>query len=348
MDWGLGHATRCIPIIRELLLQGCEPWLAGTGIQKEILQSDFPELSFLELEGYNVHYSSSGKLQGLGIMLQAPHIWNKIHKEQKWLQAVHKKYHFQGLISDNRFGLYHPDIRTVFITHQLSIRTGMGGWADRLVHKWNYRFINRFNECWIPDWKGAHNLSGELSHPALIPPHAKYIGPLSRLEPNEPSEKIQLLIILSGPENQRSMLESMLLGQLAELPHSFLMVRGLPSSSPLPRLAKGKIVNNMASKELSKAIAGAELVLCRSGYSSIMDLVKLRKKMILIPTPGQAEQQYLFHLLQDKNMALGSTQENLNLRNIMEKARDFSYQFPVTSPDNLKEIVSNWLSALPH
>ena len=154
-------------------------WLAGEGAQEKILREEFPSLPFLPLKGYRIKYGKSG-LTGK-ILLQVPSILRAIKEENKWLKEQVTKYGFEAVISDNRYGLYHKDIFSVFITHQLYIKSSLGKWTERILQKWNYKFINRFNECWVPDEERENNLAGELSHPVTLPMiPTKYIGPLSR------------------------------------------------------------------------------------------------------------------------------------------------------------------------
>ena len=179
LDWGLGHATRCVPVIRDLLNNHCEVWLAGEEMQEKLLREEFPSLSFLPLKGYRIKYGKSG-FTGK-ILLQVPSILSSIKEENKWLKEQVVKYGFEAVISDNRYGLYHKNIFSVFITHQLYIKSSLGKWSEKMLQKWNYKFINRFNECWIPDKEGENNLAGELSHPEKLPSiPTTYIGPLSR------------------------------------------------------------------------------------------------------------------------------------------------------------------------
>ena len=190
LDWGLGHATRCVPVISDLLNNDCEVWLAGEGKQEKLLREEFPSLSFLPLKGYRIKYAKNG-LTGK-ILLQIPSILRSIKEENKWLKEQVNKFGFEAVVSDNRYGLYHEKIFSVFITHQLCIKSSLGKWSEKILQQWNYKFINRFHECWVPDEKGENNLAGELSHPVkmpLIP--TKYIGALSRFVQKKDIDGIQ-------------------------------------------------------------------------------------------------------------------------------------------------------------
>ena len=237
LDWGLGHATRCVPVIRDLLNNNCEVWLACEGAQEKLLREEFPFLSFLPLKGYRIKYGKSGLTSK--ILFQVPSILRSIKEENKWLKEQVSKYGFDAVISDNRYGLYHEKIFSIFITHQLCIKSSLGRWSEKLLQHWNYNFINRFRECWVPDEEGENNLAGELSHPVQLPViPTKYIGPLSRFV-RQPADSIgekknideikdHLLIILSGPEPQRTILENRVIDQIVNYPATATIVRGLP------------------------------------------------------------------------------------------------------------------------
>ncbi|TMI85631.1 MAG: glycosyl transferase family 28, partial [Bacteroidetes bacterium] len=106
LDWGLGHATRCIPIIQHLLKADVEVWLAGEGAQEKLLADEFPDLPFLSLHGYRIRYARSAIGLVKNILFQAPKIVKAIRNENKWLAKMIDEHHFDAVISDNRYGLY--------------------------------------------------------------------------------------------------------------------------------------------------------------------------------------------------------------------------------------------------
>jgi len=330
LDWGLGHATRCVPVIRGLLNNHCEVWLAGEGAQEKLLREEFPSLPFLPLKGYRIKYGKSG-LTGK-ILLQVPSILRSIKEENKWLKEQVSKYGFDALISDNRYGLYHEEIFSIFITHQLCIKSSLGKWSEKKLQQWNYKFINRFHECWVPDEERENNLAGELSHPIKLPSIlTKYIGPLSRFSSFASSGdggiKDHLLIILSGPEPQRTILENKVVDQIVNYPATATIVRGLPGEKNIiPSTNTIHFYNHLSSEELNNEAMKAEFIISRSGYSTIMDIAVLKKKSILIPTPGQTEQEYLADHLMKKQIAFCVDQNSFSLLKNIEEARNFEYR----------------------
>ena len=324
LDWGLGHATRCIPIIKELLINKYEVCIAASGDQKMLLKEEFPFLTFVELPGYRVKYDKNRAFTFLKLITSIPKILIRVKEENRWLQRYREKEGVDIVISDNRYGLWHRDLYCILITHQLSIQSRMGGWVDRGIQRWLYRLINRFNACWVPDTPIETGLAGKLSHPAQMPDiPTHYIGLISRMEPLQADETIDLLILLSGPEPQRSILEKTLWEQLRAFKGSFVFVRGLPrGGSPL----NGKnVYDHLPARELNEYLSKARLVVARSGYSTVMDLVRLRKRSILIPTPGQTEQEYLGKYLTSERIALCLAQKGFSLMDALLQAEQFQF-----------------------
>ena len=327
LDWGLGHTTRCMPVINDLLKNDCEVWLAGNEIQEKILRKEFPGLQFLPLDGYNIKYGSAGLRQKL--LLQIPSILKSIKKENKWLDQQVKLHGFEVVISDNRFGLYNQNIHSIFITHQLKIKSDFGKWSERVLQNWNYKFINRFNECWVPDEAGEDNLAGELSHPEKMPEIPfTYIGHLSRFQKiNVEEDKSHLLIIISGPERQRTIFENKIVDSIAHYPGTATIVRGLPAEKNiLPSTNSIRFFNHLSAAELNEEAMRAEFIISRCGYSTIMDIAALKKKSILVPTPGQTEQEYLADHLYKKSFAFTVAQKHFDLLKNFEAAKSFNYK----------------------
>lgn len=351
LDWGLGHATRCIPLIRTLLHHSCEVWLAGEGAQKVLLQSEFPTLPFLDLKGYRVRYSKTRRGLTWKIIRQLPSLQRTIKHEHQWLRNITRQYAFDLVISDNRYGLHHPDIPCILLTHQLAIQSPFGKWSGRVLRNWHYKHIERFRACWVPDWSGQPNLGGNLSHPSAFPSiPVDYIGPLSRFIslPGITVPK-KILVLLSGPEPQRTLFEEKIIAAVAHYPHAATIVRGLPGSDIiLPSSDMIRFYNHLPSALLNQEMAEAELVIARSGYSTIMDLAALQKKAVLVPTPGQTEQEYLAGYLESQQFAPFMTQENFDWNEALQRASHFRYQFPTHQPaNNLPgEVISKTLASL--
>lgn len=343
LDWGLGHATRCVPLIREFLMQGCEVIIAADGKQQLILHEEFPSLQFLQLPGYQVSYGKNANRTFWKLAFQVPRLLSAIREEHKWLEEFLKINRVDLVISDNRFGFYSGKVTSVFITHQLLIKTSLGQFVDKQLQRLNYKRISRFDSCWIPDYDSEINLAGELSHPAILPAvPVSYLGSLSRLPDETGKERsFELLIILSGPEPSRTLFETQLIRELGETEMKTMLIRGLPGSDspdePVPRWVTVK--NYADGKTLAGLIQNAKYILCRSGYSSVMDLLPRSKKCIFIPTPGQPEQIYLASYLQSKHYCLSYPQDQFSLREALHAASSFSPSFFHTAEKPYKEII---------
>lgn len=349
LDWGLGHTTRCIPLIRYLLELDCQVLVGCNETQQELLFQEFgTTVTFLALRGYDVRYGSNKRRTIARLAQQSVKILTRIKEEKRWLEDVLTRYPVDLVLSDNRYGLYSAAVHTVFITHQLHIRTGLGTWADNWLQRRNFSFIARFAACWVPDTAGAASLAGRLAHPVQLPPvPVQYIGPLTRFTPCTGTSVSHLLILLSGPEPQRSIFESMLLDQLAAYPDDVVLVRGLPLAAPLPDApANCTVLNHAPAARLQQLICAATLVIGRCGYTSVMDLLALQKKTILVPTPGQAEQEYLATHLQSQGWALTAAQQGFQLSAALQQAAAFDYQFPVIDASSFKPVMTALIAQL--
>jgi len=347
LDWGLGHATRCIPIINELIRQKCEVIIAADKASFFILKKEFPTTVFLRITGYNVQYSRNKKWLPFKLLLQFPKIIFSVWKEKAWLKKIVNEYQLDAVISDNRFGLYNKKIHCVYITHQLRIKTG-NTFSEKIAQKIHYHFIKKYDSCWVPDFKDS-GLAGELSHQANMPSNVLYTGPLSRFEKIKAVHPTyNILISLSGPEPQRSIFEKMILLQRKNFKKKVLLVRGLPGENiNLPADMKSiEIVNHLPAEKLNIAFQQSEFIISRSGYSTIMDLVKVGKSAILVPTPGQTEQEYLSKYLMEKKYFYSVEQNNFSLETAIQQASSFPFVKPPTDFDDYKKVIEEFVLSL--
>ena len=319
LDWGIGHATRCIPIIRSLITHNYEVIIAADGRPMHLLNTEFPDLEIIRFSGYNIKYPKYLSMS-ISMLLQIPKLLWKIKKENQELSQIIEDYNIDGVISDNRFGLYSNKVPCVFITHQLEIQTP---YFSKKIQAFNYNYINKFNACWVIDNK-ENTLAGKLSNPNILPNNTVYIGPQSRFEFKKTEKKYDLLAIISGPEPQRTILEKGLSKTLKNRKEKSLMVLGKPEIDSTETIANLTIKSHLNSKDLNLKILEADLIICRPGYSTIMDLLKLEKKALFIPTPGQTEQEYLAENLKKKKICYYQKQQNFNLNNAIEESKKYT------------------------
>lgn len=310
LNWGLGHATRCIPIIKELSDQGASVFLASDGRALDLLRKEFPGLPVFKLPEYGIAYTSKSII--LNVLMVLPKLVWAVFKEHKIVREITTEHHIDGIISDNRLGCFSKKIPSIFITHQINliIPSAILQWFSRQL---NYFFIRKYDECWVPDVPNSPNLSGILSHGTPIKA-VTYIGALSRLERRQMDKKFDVIVVLSGPEPQRTNLEKAVLEQAGLLPYQFMIVQGKTETNEQFMVGKNiQVKSSLTSAALNKAILSSDLYIGRTGYSSIMDLAKLNKPALLIPTPGQTEQEYLGHLFSKNGVFHIQSQDELNL-----------------------------------
>ena len=308
LDWGLGHASRIIPLINRLLEQGDNVIIAGSGLSLNLLQQHFPQLKSIEIPSFKMKYSA-GKSQVWAVIKAFPKLIYYSIKEHQALKRIVEEENIDFIISDNRFGLYHKSVPSAYITHQLMIKLPKGyAFMEPMVAYFHRCIINKFTECWVPDFEDCqYSLAGELSHPAKLPKNVKYIGVLSRFSKRREEtflmtngnkgERRNCIAILSGAESQRTIFENELLTSLQNNPsENIILVQGrIEAEQKVSKVGKVTVYNYMSTEQLQEHILKADEIICRSGYSSIMDLYALGKlkNATLIPTPGQSEQEYL-------------------------------------------------------
>lgn len=330
LDWGLGHTTRCVPILKAFKVQGFHLIIAGTSEQIKILQTELPDVDFRTIPGYNINYSSHKLSFFTGIIRQLPRIFKTIAAEKKWVKSVLKNEKIDIIFSDNRPGFYNKTIHSVYMTHQLSIKTGLL-FSDKIATLIHRHFYNKFSECWIPDDSNL-NISGTLSKYNRSDPAKRLIGLLSRFNHLQTEKIYKLAVILSGPEPQRTIFENIILNQIRYFNEPLILVRGLVSSeTAFHGFSENiSIINYASAEKLNKIVNQSEYIICRSGYSSIMDLIKTRSKAILIPTPGQGEQEYLARHLSQKGFFMCSAQRKFDISVLLKNAEKSSLKIPET------------------
>lgn len=318
LDWGLGHATRSIPLIQQLQTEGAEVIIAADLAPLKVLRDTFPELEWVSFPGLEIRYPKSGNM-ALYIASLLPALWKMALQEHAQIEAWVKSLHLDGILSDNRYGAYSHHVPSVFMTHQLFIKgSEFMQWTEPLIRMLNRHMIQKFDACWVPDYAGENNLSGDLSHGKALPlPETHYLGPLSRFTsvgadiPNPESDEI--LVLLSGPEPQRSMLEEKIRQQIRNSDLKALIVRGKPGAAEIPDTENIRSVSHMNTHDLAHAIRNARHIICRAGYSTLMDLYALGRSALIIPTPGQTEQEYLGRRCHAQGLHVHMKQEELQL-----------------------------------
>ena len=325
LNWGIGHAARVIPIIHILLKHGQTVYLASDGDALTFLRREFPDLEYFELPAYDPVYPKGDSGMMGKILFQMPKFSSAISREHSLVERIVKEKRIDIIISDNRYGCYSSRIKSILITHQINIQMpAFFGFLEPFVNFYNWRRIKRFFRVWVPDFRDDRNVTGELSSSNTV--GKRYIGQLSRMKHIENAgHKYDVLVLISGPEPQRTIFENMMRSQLYNYHGSSLLVKGQPTgSSDINTIGRLSEVDFLETKELNLAMEQSEIVVCRSGYSTIMDLAKLGKNAILVPTPGQTEQIYLAKVLFHRGICYYKDQSEFKLSKTVPKTKLYS------------------------
>jgi UDP:flavonoid glycosyltransferase YjiC (YdhE family) len=303
MEWGLGHTVRLVPFISKALVEGHKVILASDGSSLDFLRHRFPSLPWIRFPFYPVRYPANDRFFRK-LIVQVPGILMAIRRNHRQVGEIVSKYNVTRIICDHRYGLYYPGVHSVFITNQLWLKAPHGwSFGEGLVYWFHRKALRRFSEIWIADYEGVPNLSGLLTHPKRLPENARYIGPVSRFENvvaerPEYARQFNVLALVSGPEPQRTLFENLLKARFKRDNTRAIIFRGLPPVSPdeIPAVTEeGTVlmVNHATDGHLAWHILEASEIICRPGNSTLSDLNFFGKSALLVPTPGQTEQEYV-------------------------------------------------------
>lgn len=326
LDWGLGHATRMVPVIELLLKKKARVIIGADNRPLAFLRKRFPACEFVKIPGYQPTYPAKGSMV-VKMIRDFPTMLSAARRSKILLDELVEEMKVDVVISDNRYELSTHKAYCVFITHQLNIQAS--GMANLLIPATRFiinRFIKKYDALWIPDLEHGTSLSGKLSHLPKYPlAETHFIGPMSRFDHQVKSDHthtVDLLILLSGPEPQRSILEQLLYKQAAATPLKVVMLQGKPESDKQETIGNITTIAHLGDKALAQMIQSAGIVISRPGYSTIMDLIHFNKKAIFIPTPGQTEQQYLADRLMKQGFCIAQKQKNFNLQLALEGVKN--------------------------
>jgi uncharacterized protein (TIGR00661 family) len=330
LSWGLGHATRDLPIIRRFLAEGHKVTIASSGRTLELLKHEVPECTFTVLEDYPTPYTKS-RWFVLKFGAFIPRMLRAIRRERINAKALIEREKFDLILSDNRFGVRHKNIPSFFISHQLRFAAPgilfpfqvLGEFFNRLFHRKFLRVI-------VPDVPDEErNLAGILAHHLYWPSKTRYYyaGILSSTRKMDLPEDVDLFITISGPEPQRTELERIVMGQMEALRKMGRVVITLGKPEQLEKSqpeANIEVYGFLKRQEQQEMMNRAKLIVSRSGYTTVMEIVELGKKALYIPTPGQTEQVYLSEYYEKTGLFHSVTQYRLDLARDIPEARQYA------------------------
>ncbi len=319
LEWGLGHAARMIPFAARLRDMGNNIIIGAGDEHLALFRREMPGTELINFPGFKPVYSRLLP-QYLALLVQTPVLLFHIIKEHYRLKQIILDYNIDMVVSDNRFGLWNKKVKCVYITHLPLIPLPplffFFEFIGILLHR---AVIRKYDYCYIPDLPGELNISGRLSHGIKLPGNTRFIGILSRFSETEtkeneiPAKFRHNTVILSGPEPQRGILKKKLSDILKEKELPVIFLEGNPGNQDAPRDSGNLIFNNhLCAAEMKALLIGSEYIITRSGYTTIMELISLNCSALLIPTPGQTEQEYLARYLEEKGWFRSITQKKLS------------------------------------
>lgn len=325
LNWGLGHATRSIPIIRGLLQKGHSVIIVSTGRSLALLQQEFHGVFCIDFPDYGIRYHKTGFGLLPYVLWQLPRIFRRIILEHEKTEQWVNQWGVDVVISDNRYGCFSKKVPSFLITHQLRFQLPRGlQWSAVTSEIFNAYWAKQYRKILVPDVKTWPNLSGALSHSGWISSHViiEYIGLLCSLDvsPKSFEKSIDYLVLISGPEPQRTLFEDIVLAQIQDLKGEKRIVLGKPEET---ETKYPWIFPHVPRKTLAKWMRSAKWVIARSGYSTLMELLALDKDAVLVPTPGQPEQMYLAKHVKESNLFYTVTQQRFDLTQNLEEAKKF-------------------------
>ncbi len=323
LDWGLGHASRCIPIIKELQSRNCEVFIASSGRALKLLQKEFPQLTSFELEGYDPQYPQ-GDSMVWKMAFQLPKFLKVISSEQFQTERIVSQHKIDAIISDNRYGCFSRRVKSIIITHQLNIQMPKWWkWMQPQVNNYNYKKLKQFSECWVPSTLDSIIPALTNSKTDL---NVRHIGYVSRFEKKNLEKKYDVCAICSGPEPQRSIFEKMLTKELKKSSLTSILIRGKTEvmNQYYNKNEKVTIANYLTANALNEVIEQSEMVIARSGYSTVMDMAKLNRRAVFVPAPGQTEQELIAEELTEKKIAYSTVQSKFDLEIALEESKKFT------------------------
>jgi hypothetical protein len=297
LHWGLGHATRSSMLIIELEHLGFHPLLVSSGSAYDWLQARFPHLPMVRMTDPDIQYGKYGPDLWWRLLRKGPAFFRRVKEEKQCVEKLFQTYpSLKACISDHCLGFYHSGKPSILVAHQLRLPIHFPG-----VQAFYKAMLRPFHRIWVPDVEEAPGWSGSLSHPSPFPEKTRYIGLLPHFQ-EKLEEPKHVLLLLSGPEPQRSLLEKSLVTHWPkQWKGNVSYIRGTTQPAQVDFPAHWNIMDRASTEEVKMAIRHAQGVVARNGYTTLMDLAHTPLHALFIPTPGQPEQQYLARLHQDKN-----------------------------------------------
>lgn len=349
LNWGLGHATRDLPLIKAFLERGDRVIIAAHDRAKMLLESEVPECEFVDFPEYPIRYPQTSFFVTRFMFIIFPQMLVAMYKEKKRLKELHEKYNFDYIISDNRFCLYLKGVKSYLISHQLRYKLPQPVTKlEFLPEYFTYSYFKNYDKILIPDSDDPDSLTGELSHNMRYLPNENlhYSGILNDIQSTsaEVEKDIDYFIIVSGPEPQRTKLERIIFKQVNSLPGNIVVALGMPEKNYKIRQGNATFYTYLNRKQIHNYLHKSKFIISRPGYTTVMELIQFGLQGLFIPTPGQIEQVYLAKYYEEKKWCHCVSQYKLDLAKDVENAKSYP-GFPASlksSEENVKELLEKY------
>ncbi len=328
LNWGLGHATRLLPLIRMFLERDYTVYIGAVGRSKELLLKEVPDCIFIDFPEYPIKYSKSRFFVTRFMLITFPQMLLTMVKEKRVLKKLQAQYQFSIIISDNRFGMALKNEACFLISHQLRYKLPWPiGRMEWLPEYFNYVIFKNYHRILVPDRQGAGSLSGELSHNLRYIPKKKlnYTGIITdlSLQKKGPSKPLDYFVIISGPEPQRTIFEQIIFEQIANLEGRIIGALGTPEKDYKIRIGGAIFYSYLSREEIVACMSASKFIIARPGYTTMMEMVELGKKGLFVPTPGQIEQEYLARYFMDNGWCYSARQIGISLSDAVAQAKTY-------------------------
>ena len=318
-DWGLGHATRDLPLISELIKKN-DVDIISTGRALALLKNRFgKKCRYFDVQSVYPPYPKSS-LFVLRFSISIPRMLSDLKKARKISEKIIAKG-YDVVISDCRYDVYDKPENSFLINHQLKFKSPI---FEFMAENFLASVMSKYGTVIVPDFPGRE-LTGELSQNPKFKGRVEYAGILSQLKKNKKKEDIDYFFSISGPEPQRTIFEKKILEQIKDLGGKIVIAGGNPDIKQDSQKKNIKFYSFLESKEQEKMMNRAKFIVTRSGYTTILELAELeKKKVLLVPTPGMTEQEYIADLYEQEGFWHHIHQDKLDLRKDIKKAMGFS------------------------
>ena len=345
-SWGLGHATRSLPVVRKLVEENNNLTIISSDRSLDLLKKELgDDIDYYDIPDYPMLISENSRQFMAKSFVYWPMFIKRMESGLQKLKKILENKKCDKIISDGRYDIYSRKIPSFFISHQIRIMNPLRiKIFERGSEIFNLFFFKRFAGVIVPDYK-EDDLSGDLSHNLHRIDENKlhYVGVLSDFKKKKTKKDIDYLISLSGPEPQRTLLENKLFSQIDNLTGKIVVTLGTTEKNQKLNKNNIQIYSFLKKEGRIDFLNKTKLVVSRSGYSTIMDLAVIGTKALLIPTPGQIEQEYLGQYHNKKGTFYSVNQDKINLKSDVEIAKKTT---GITRKCDVKKTVENIMDVI--